>query len=690
MRIPFKVRDVAMASAAVTALLVMTAASVTVSADDGKSDKRVGRYVTGDFHNHTTCSDGTLSLKKLVDKSVNTFGLDWFVQAGHGGNSSRNCTLAEDPFEPVPPALGLSTAAPRPPGTFPNGGQPAADLKGPNQTWESTLLGGTSRILGDPVFQGTARSMWKWQEIQEFIYPVIEQESRNRDKPIFVGLEQVVPGHEHTSTSIIDGQLPASGLGNASAMAQFEYCFDRADSDKSRGAGNQWDCSVPGSTNNILLDAIAKKIVVAGGVGSGTAGHIKTVEGIKWMAANYPRTSYYVPAHLERAGAFNPNGNNGFNIEHLRDFNNAAPDVAFGFESMPGHQAIQPIARGAYSAGSVGGGTYGGMGIYAGAIGGVWDALLGEGRRYWTFASSDYHNRGAFGPDQRESTADFFPGEYTKDYVAVRSGKSADEKKFGTQEIVDGLRSGNSYHVNGDLIDKLVFVVCKAERGEDSDGKERARDVLKAAMRGDAYADEDCATMGEILSVKAGKDVLVTVALRDPQGTNYSPYSFPNPSLIQPGVGIVQPLNAPVLDHVDLIGGNVTGIVAPGTANYAGLIGSPAASNPTAALKATFNSANWKSYPEGWRTMTLRMSNIGNDQYVRLRGTNLPPATPFETDSKGNPLLDAGMDGKIPCNDVACPSHLPIIGGVKSSSFDVAAWADLWFYSNPAMVKIKK
>jgi hypothetical protein len=466
MHIPFRVRDVAKAAAAVTSLVVLVAASVSVSADDGK---RIGRYVTGDFHNHTTCSDGTLSLKKLVDKSVNTFGLDWFVQAGHGGNSARNCTLAEDPFEPVPPALGLSTAAPRPPGTFPSGGQPAADVKGPNQTWESTLTGGVSRILGDVVLQGTARSMWKWQEIQEFIYPVIEQESRNRDKPIFVGLEQVVPGHEHTSTAIIDGQLPESGLGNATAMAQFEYCFDRADGDKSRGAGNQWDCSVPGSLNNGLVDPAAKKILVPGGVGSGTAGHIKTVEGIKWMAAKYPRTSYYVPAHLERAGAFNPNGNNGFNVEHLRNFNNAAPNVAFGFESMPGHQALPGTARGAYSANSVGGGTYGGMGIYAGAIGGVWDALLGEGRRWWTFASSDYHNRGAFGPDQRESTADFFPGEYTRDYVNVRSSKRGDDKKYSTQEIVDGLRSGNSYHVNGDLIDKLTFAVCKVERGEDKE-----------------------------------------------------------------------------------------------------------------------------------------------------------------------------------------------------------------------------
>ncbi len=71
-----------------------------------------GKYVAGDFHNHTTCSDGSISMQKLVkkstDKSDGTFGLDWFVQAGHGGNGNRNCTLVEDdtlstPVYPVTP-----------------------------------------------------------------------------------------------------------------------------------------------------------------------------------------------------------------------------------------------------------------------------------------------------------------------------------------------------------------------------------------------------------------------------------------------------------------------------------------------------------------------------------------------------------------------------------------------------------
>ena len=50
-----------------------------------------------------------------------------------------------------------------------------------------------------------------------------------------------------------------------------------------------------------------------------------------------------------------------------------------------------------------------------------------------------------------------------------------------------------------------------------------------------------------------GQDVIVAIVVRDPSGTNYSPYTFANPSLAQ--VGITQPLNKPVLDHIDVIRG---------------------------------------------------------------------------------------------------------------------------------------
>ncbi|HJY37296.1 MAG TPA: hypothetical protein VJ299_07530, partial [Steroidobacteraceae bacterium] len=78
----------------------LSAATMGVAQGGGLSGKAPGTYVTGDFHNHTTCSDGSISMQKLVkkatDKQDTPWGLDWFVQAGHGGNGNRNCTLAED------------------------------------------------------------------------------------------------------------------------------------------------------------------------------------------------------------------------------------------------------------------------------------------------------------------------------------------------------------------------------------------------------------------------------------------------------------------------------------------------------------------------------------------------------------------------------------------------------------------
>ena len=68
--------------------------------------------------------------------------------------------------------------------------------------------------------------------------------------------------------------------------------------------------------------------------------------------------------------------------------------------------------------------------------------------------------------------------------------------------------------------------------------------------------------------VPAGSDIVVGVAVRDPAGTNFSPYTFPNPSLLQ--IGINQPINMPVLDHIDLIGGLVTGYKTPGAAGLRG------------------------------------------------------------------------------------------------------------------------
>jgi len=79
---------------------------------------------------------------------------------------------------------------------------------------------------------------------------------------------------------------------------------------------------------------------------------------------------------------------------------------------------------------------------------------------------------------------------------------------------------------------------------------------------------------------------------------------------------------------------------------------------------------------------------------------------PYETDASGNPLADVYTNAndttmlRIPCTTVGttqfdgCPSHLATatgaspIAGQKAVSYDVAAWSDLWFYSNPIYVEV--
>jgi len=726
-----KKNQLALAVAAVIATMT-TVAPVAMAA------KTPGKYVAGDVHNHTTCSDGAISMQKLVkkatEKSDGTFGLDWFVQAGHGGNGNRNCTLVED--------ASLSTPA-----------YPYVSTVGPTTTWENSGI----TPKGDVSGTTPSRNMWRWQSIQEFQYPLIEYLTAYKNFPMFIGVESVVAGHEHTSMSVIDGQIPTAldtavlpttpgytALGTATLLAQWEYCFDRGDTDTSRGATNQWDCSVPGSlnANDVSWNVIAKKLIPTGTTGVGTKGHNKTVEGLKWMAAFAPNGSYYLPTHLERAGQFNPDGNNGFNVEHLRNFNNAAPKVAFGFETQPGHGAS--TNRGEYQvkrnniAGvptdSVGGTTYGGTGVYGAIVGGVWDALLGEGRNFWFFASSDWHNRGSFSPDDRRSTQDFYPGEYQRSYSLVRNGTD----KLRPQTIVDGMRSGNVFTSSGQIIDRLSFVACASYPGLTARSNAQVETLAVNAATNDTDIDvAGCATMGEKLKVRPGAEIVVSVVTRDPAGTNYSPYTFANPSLKQ--IGIDQPLNAPVLDHIDLIRGLVSGYKTPGAADYSGewprntnwlhtdgttadlSVVPAAAKNTSAAVIRTFNGSGgvtWTPFTSSvdgtqFLKMTYRIPAVAASQYVRLRGSNLPAAVPFETDANGNPLADLYTNAndttklRIACTTPhsansqfdGCPDHLATatstanttdnpIAGQKAVSFDVAAWSDLWFYSNPIYVEV--
>lgn len=508
-------------------------------------------YLKGDFHQHTTYTDGSFSIGYMMKKN-NQYGLDWWANSEHGGSSTRNASVS---------------------GEEPGNGKTAF--------WDEYR---PIPIVGTEKFSNGHRVMWRWQVLKDSSFAeILKARKLYPDKTIIQSYEMNIPGHEHGSMGIISNQFDEHP--NCLPLAEFEYKFDNSDTDTIGGALQGW-------TKSRLT------------------GHAKALESLMWLKQNYPLTSYLVIAHPERY----PQNTRGYSIATFRDMNNTAPDICFGFESIPGHHRETTRPRGLYETTSVGGGTYGGAGIYSAKIGGMWDALLSDGRRFWLFANSDCHSE----------VGDFYPGEYLKNYTYTQ-GKSA-------QQIVDGLRSGNTWVVMGDLIDSLIFHV---ELSGNSQYK---------------------ASMGEQLNIPVGGNLKITIKARDPQSKNFNVYSdYKNP----------------VLDHIDIIQGKVSGMVNPESPDY------NTDSVNTTAVIARFDakggvkdgrglvSSKWKNTGNGWVEMSFQIKNVTQPLYFRLRGTNHGINVTNETDDCGNPLNDALMEP----NSAA------------------KAFSDLWFYSNPVFVR---
>lgn len=182
----------------------------------------------------------------------------------------------------------------------------------------------------------------------------------------------------------------------------------------------------------------------------------------------------------------------------FRNGNNEAPDIYVGFEGAPGHQAGPLLggARGGYGNYP----THGGYDQMTARVGGLWDSLLGEGRRWWITATSDSHVHWTRGG------SDFWPGEYSKTYVHARQDYA---------DIMDGLRHGRIWVTTGDLISSLD---------------------LSARNRGKEAA------MGETLTVnrRTRNDVELEVRFRPLEGRNANG-------------------DRPTVRRVDLIVGQITG-----------------------------------------------------------------------------------------------------------------------------------
>ena len=552
------------------------------------------------------------------------------------------------------------------------------------------------------------RDMWRWQSLQEFGMEGIVEEREypgREDKIAFSGLEWTVPGHEHSSNSIADGQYDE--VPDNTGNAKFEYCFGRPSDDTSQGGGQGWTCELSEEANARLKahfetrpagwqsegDLDYNASLLPEGVKIDDSGdHIKAVAGVMWVEENYPGAGMSAQAHVERQGGFVAGTNRGWNVEQMRDMNDLAPEVAFGFESQPGHQAQR--GRGGYSAGRPTAGlqTYGGTGAYsaaeisrpgmdfdgnpltaeswdacvsaAGHVGDygfsddltrnvcsrpgvrtMWDAMLSEGRHFWFFGSSDWHNRGSFGPTHFAATNDFWPGEYQDNFTYVVEDDAEGNR---AQDVIDALRSGNTYVVQGQLVDQLKFEACSGTT---------------------------CATMGETLEVRPNALVRVTLTVNDPKGSNNSPYTFANP--IHKQLGVEVPVDQPELAHVNFIRGTVHGKIAP--ANFEEY------SNPlapeTTFLAQSFTAADWGFSSVKRMTYVFRATEDG---YIRAVGSNIPAGTPNASTLEGLPTISSQRDN-IPCDDALCPPH---VNGILD--YDLEAWAEVFVYTNPIFWEVKE
>jgi len=444
--------------------------------------------------------------------------------------------------------------------------------------------------------------VWRWQTLIFESFPQIVAARQVHPGDRFIqGLQWDAPTHGQVSVGIV------GAVDEPAAIADFEYRFDAADADASR-AGE----SKANATAKDCLQAVA------------------------FLQKHDATSSYAFVDH--------PSRDLSWSVGDLRALQDAAPSVVCGFEGFPGDQAA--ATRGGYGAFFDATGaevddpaaadpgetalarTYGGADRMVAQVGGVWDALLGEGRRWFVYGDSDFswwttRYKDGSGTVVGASYRDFWPGQYDKTWTYVRGS--------GYPGLVAAIKSGDSFIVNGDLIDALDLHVARG-----------------ATAR----------TMGQTLTIGRGQRIVLTVRVKSPAKNHDG--------------RVVHP------DHIDLIAGRVTGRIAASSPAYL-----TRDTNPTAHVVTSFRWAAMRVV-KGWRVATVAFV-MKTGMYFRLRGTDLPAGTPNQTDAAGDPLVDTLTYRVLPNPDPAKAATQPTV----TINTPQQAWADLWFYSDPVFVRVK-
>ncbi len=429
---------------------------------------------------------------------------------------------------------------------------------------------------------GKTQDLAFYQGLQQEINKVkaLQEEGKYEDKLIFSGFEWDMLGLDHAAVGIIAPNEEQMIEG----IKEFEYRYSKETKDtyftneETEKYGKRYNENIKENT----------------------------FHAIGWLKENYP-DSYVLINHPARKNG----GESELKIEDIRRMNDIAPNIVFGFEGILGNQ-MSNDGRGESKE------VYGGADGMLAEVGGMWDALLGEGRRFFTFANSDFHFKVRKDPTGG-SYSGYWPGEYSRNYTWVEGNTMKD--------LADGLRSGKSFAVTGDLIDALDFrAKGKSEEVE----------------------------MGDTLKVQKGEEVTLTVRFKSPEVNNYQ-------TLFSTDTATT---NEVAVDHIDLISGEVTGKISPNSKAYTN------DKNETTKVIQTFTSEDWTTDEDGYNTLTFTVK-ADKDRYYRLRGTNLEVSAEGQTDEMGNPLRDEMKER---------PS---------ADSINDHNYSDLWFYGNPIFVDVQ-
>lgn len=433
----------------------------------------------------------------------------------------------------------------------------------------------------------------------------LRAQGKYTDKLIYSATEWDMPGLDHATVGLMDSDsdaVPYNGI------HEFEWKYASAKD------GDDPTSMFTGTGNNYSGD-FDEQAEWGDRKNQGNPSEDVAVEAVEWVKENYP-DSYVLPNHPSRHNDGDEEPDYGeVTIETLRKLNDAAPNVVFGMEGMPGNQ-MDPACELPASD------------IRAGAdemisvTGGVWDAMLSEGRRFYNFANSDFHFK--ISTNENYSSG-YWASEFSRNYIWVEPGEDG---IFSFADVVSGMRSGNCYSVNGELISDLSFTVS------DKNGS---------------------AGMGSELTTEKGNEMTVTVRFRVPETNNYE-------SLYNTDTGIDVD-NTPEADHVDLIAGHVTGKVDKAAYN--------STENTDAKIVKTFTKQDLEQAKgeDGYYTLTYTME-ADRDMYFRLRGTSAE-----EVDANGDPV-----------------THERSIPEEKPARFDYINdynYSHLSFYANPVFVSVE-